>query len=391
MLILKNTLRKIKHSFGRFITLILIIAIGSAFFAGVRETSSDMIKTMDEYYDATNLMDFRIISTMGLTNDDLEALKNLENTQIIEENYTYETVIDGDATKIYGLTENINNVTLVSGSLPTSDNECLVLAGSYNIGDTITIEDSNYQDYLKNNTFKVVGTVNSSMYIYNNLGMSTVSDGKLDNVIYINKDNFNMDYYTEIYLIAKNSQEETSYRDEYDEVIANLNTELEKLAPIQETKRYEQIKTEAMEEIYDAREEINNLKAENEAKFNDTLAELNSAQNQINAGYNEINKGFAELETQKNSVLNELNNEEATLDNSLATINSNLANLGITTNSIAESITELNNQITSITNLLASLDDTNPEYVTYQAMLTNLNTLVSNLNSIQNGYTKINN
>ena len=391
MLILKNTLRKIKHSFGRFITLILIIAIGSAFFAGVRETSSDMIKTMDEYYDATNLMDFRIISTMGLTNDDLEALKNLENMQIVEENYTYETVIDGDATKIYGLTENINNVTLVSGSLPTSDNECLVLAGSYNIGDTITIEDSNYQDYLKNNTFKVVGTVNSSMYIYNNLGMSTVSDGKLDNVIYINKDNFNMDYYTEIYLIAKNSQEETSYRDEYDEVIANLNTELEKLAPIQETKRYEQIKTEAMEEIYDAREEINNLKAENEAKFNDALAELNSAQNQINAGYNEINKGFAELETQKNSVLNELNNEEATLDNSLATINSNLANLGITTNSIAESITELNNQITSITNLLTSLDDTNPEYVTYQAMLTNLNTLVSSLNSIQNGYTKINN
>ena len=391
MLILKNTLRKIKHSFGRFITLILIIAIGSAFFAGVRETSSDMIKTMDEYYDATNLMDFRIISTMGLTNDDLEALKNLENTQIIEENYTYETVIDGDATKIYGLTENINNVTLVSGSLPTSDNECLVLAGSYNIGDTITIEDSNYQDYLKNNTFKVVGTVNSSMYIYNNLGMSTVSDGKLDNVIYINKDNFNMDYYTEIYLIAKNSQEETSYRDEYDEVIANLNTELEKLAPIQETKRYEQIKTEAMEEIYDAREEINNLKAENEAKFNDALVELNNAQNQINAGYNEINNGFAELEAQKNSVLNELNNEEATLDNSLATINSNLANLGITTNSIAESITELNNQITSITNLLASLDDTNPEYVTYQAMLTNLNTLVSSLNSIQNGYTEINN
>ena len=391
MLILKNTLRKIKHSFGRFITLILIIAIGSAFFAGVRETSSDMIKTMDEYYDATNLMDFRIISTMGLTNDDLEALKNLENTQIIEENYTYETVIDGDAIKIYGLTENINNVTLVSGSLPTSDNECLVLAGSYNIGDTITIEDSNYQDYLKNNTFKVVGTVNSSMYIYNNLGMSTVSDGKLDNVIYINKDNFNMDYYTEIYLIAKNSQEETSYRDEYDEVIANLNTELEKLAPIQETKRYEQIKTEAMEEIYDAREEINNLKAENEAKFNDALAELNSAQNQINAGYNEINNGFAELEAQKNSVLNELNNEEATLNSSLATINNNLANLGITTNSIAESITELNNQITSITNLLASLDDTNPEYVTYQAMLTNLNTLVSSLNSIQNGYTEINN
>ena len=149
MLIFKNTFIKIKKQLGRFISLVFIVALGSAFFAGVRETSSDMIKTMDEYYDESNLMDFRIVSTMGLTPDDLNELKNLDNSYIVEENYSYETIIDGDATKIYGLTENINNVTLLSGNMPTSNDECLVMDGTYNIGDVITIEDENYSDYLK--------------------------------------------------------------------------------------------------------------------------------------------------------------------------------------------------------------------------------------------------
>ena len=153
MLIFKNALKKIKNQLGRFISLVFIVALGSAFFAGVRETSSDMIKTLDEYYDETNLMDYRIVSTMGLTNDDLNALKELDNSYIVEENYSYETVIDGNATKIYGLTDNINNITLIHGTVPQNNHECLVMEGSYNIGDTITIEDSNYTDYLSTNTF----------------------------------------------------------------------------------------------------------------------------------------------------------------------------------------------------------------------------------------------
>ena len=167
MLIFKNSLIKIKKQLGRFISLIFIVALGAAFFAGVRETSSDMIKTLDEYYDETNLLDFRIISTMGLTDDDLNALKNLDNSYLVEENYSYETVIAGNATKIYGITDNINNITLISGNMPQNENECVVLEGSYNIGDTITIEDENYNSYLKNQTYKVVGTVRASFYLYN--------------------------------------------------------------------------------------------------------------------------------------------------------------------------------------------------------------------------------
>ena len=390
MLILKNALRKIKNQIGRFISLIFIVALGAAFFAGVRETSSDMIKTLDEYYDETNLMDFRIVSTMGLTTDDLQALENLSNAFIVEENYTYETVINGDATKFYGLTENINNVTLMSGSYPSNNNECLVLDGSYEIGDTITIEDENYPDYLNNNTYTVVGTVRSSMYIYNNLGISTVSDGKLDNVIYIPKDNFNLEYYTEIYLIANDSLEATSYTDDYDEKINSLYLELEELAPIQETKRYEQIKTEAMEQIYDAREEIRKNQEENEATFADALKELNDAQAQIDAGYREIEQALNELENNRIQITAELQANEDELNNGLNSINATLTTLGITTNTIDESINALNRQIASINNLLNGLDETSAKYLYYNNILTNLKTLLNSLNEIKNGFTELN-
>ena len=390
MLIFKNTFIKIKKQLGRFISLVFIVALGSAFFAGVRETSSDMIKTMDEYYDESNLMDFRIVSTMGLTEDDLNELKNLDNSYIVEENYSYETVIDGDATKIYGLTENINNVTLLSGNMPTSNDECLVMDGTYNIGDVITIEDENYSDYLNTNTFTVVGTVRSSMYIYKNLGISTVSDGKLDNVIYIPKDNFNLEYYTEIYLIAENAQEETSYEDGYEEVTGNLLTELERLAPIQETKRYEQIKKEAMESIYDAREEINNTREENEQKFSDALQELNDAQSEINAGYKEIEQGYSELENQRIQIEQELASTEATLNDNLNTINASLSALGIPITSITDSINALNTNLDTLNSILATLDPNSEEYALYNAKASNINTLITSLNQINDGFTSLN-
>lgn len=390
MLIFKNALIKIKKQLGRFLSLIFIVALGSAFFAGVRETSSDMIKTLDEYYDETNLLDYRIVSTMGLTSDDLTELKKLTNAGIVEENYSYETIIDGDATKIYGLTENINNVVLTNGSMPQNAGECLVLEGSYDIGDEIIIEDENYQDYLNNNTYKVVGTVRSSMYIYNNLGISTVSDGKLDNVIYIPKENFNLEYFTEIYLIAKDSKDKTSYKDDYKEATEKLYKELENLAPIQETKRYEQIKKEAMEEIYAAKDKIDASIEENEKTFADALKELNDNQNKINAAYKEVNKGYDALEQSKVTIEAEFTNKETLLNNNLNTINTNLSTLGIPTTSIADSLASITDYITNINNITASLDPSSAEYTYYNNILTNLNTLSTSLKEIDSGYQALN-
>lgn len=389
MLIFKNALIKIKKQFGRFFSLILIVAIGTAFFAGVRETSSDMIKTLDSYYDNTNLMDFRIVSTMGLTDDDVLALKNLGSNYLVEYNYSYDTLVDDDATKIMGLTTNINKLTLIKGNLPQNDDECVVLDGSYNIGDVISIDDSNYTDYIKNNTFKVVGLVNSSMYIYSNLGNTTISDGKLDNVIFINKNNFTLDYYTEIYIMDNNAKDKTSYKDDYKEEIKILNEELENLAPIQETKRYEQIKTEAMEKIYDAQEKINKEKNENEKKFADAKKELDDGQKQIYDGLQEIENGFAEIETKKAEIEQEFINQENTLNDSLYKINENLKLFNINTDSIDNSINDINIKIDEISNLLLTLDPTSEDYASYNSFLIQLKNILDNLEKIKDGYSSL--
>ncbi len=389
MLIFKNALLKIKKQFGRFISLILIVALGAAFFAGVRETSSDMIKTLDDYYDKTNLLDFRIISTMGLTEDDLIALKNLNSNYLVEANYSYDTLINDEATKIYGITQNINKLELVSGRLPEKNNECVVLDGSYAIGETIIIDDNNYNDYIKNNTFNVVGTVDSSMYIYTNLGTTTVSDGKLDNVIFINKDNFNLKYYTEIYILDTIAQEKISYKDDYINQISILNTELKKLAPIQETKRYEQIKTDAMKKIYDAREKIAQEKNENEKKFTDAKKNLDDAQKQIDAGYLEIENSYKELENKRQELENNFKSQESSLNDSLNTINNKLTEINISTDNIEISINELNEKINEINNLLSNIDISSNEYLFYNNYLNEINTLLQNLEEIKNGYVSL--
>ena len=102
---------------------------------------------------------------------------------------------------------------------------------------------------LNNNTCKIVGTVNSSSYIYENKGISTVGDGKLDSLIYVPKDNFKLDYYTEIYLVAEGTKNELSYSDSYDEIIEKVNKKLQELKPLRETARYEEILKEAMDKV----------------------------------------------------------------------------------------------------------------------------------------------
>ena len=225
MLLLKNSFIKIRKSLGRFFSLIFIVALGSAFFAGVRETSFDMLKTADAYFDSHSLMDFRIVSTMGLTDDDVLSLEELEYVQKVVPGYSFETEVDGNATKVYGYLDEMNTVSVVSGRLLENENEILVEEGTYNVGDVITFDDSAL-DFVKNKTYTVVGTVETPMYIYENKGISTVGDGKLDTFMYIMSSNFTIDYYTEVYLTAKDSLEKIAYQDDYLETVDRLNNEL---------------------------------------------------------------------------------------------------------------------------------------------------------------------
>lgn len=394
MLIFKNSFRKIWKSKGRFLSLILIVILGTSFFAGVRETATDMIRTLDNYYDETNLYDFKIVSTMGLTDDDIKSLKDIKGIKEVEGTYSFDTLIDGNAVKVSALSD-ISKVTLVDGKMPESNTECLSLEGYFEIGDTITIDDDTY---LNNNTCKIVGKVNSSSYIYENKGISTVGDGKLDSLIYVVKDNFKLDYYTEIYLIAENTKEELSYSEEFNEIIEEVNKELQELKPLRETARYEEILKEAMDKIIESEDELNRVKTENETKFNNALTELNSNKITLDEGLEEYNSGLESLNKTKESTETELNNGFNALNNAKNEFNNALSSTGLTVDKLQPTLDTINTNIEQLEQQLNNIDPSDSLYETLNARLnelkinkTNIETLISTNNTLIEQETTLNN
>ena len=380
MLIFKNSFRKIWKSKGRFLSLILIVILGTSFFAGVRETASDMIKTLDNYYDDTNLYDFKIVSTMGLTDDDIKSLEEIDGIKEVEETYSFDTLIEGNAVKVSALS-NISSVTLTDGRMPKKTNECLGEDESFKIGDTITIEDDTY---LENNTCKVVGTINSSSYIYENKGLSSVGDGKLDSLIYVPKDNFKLDYYTEIYLLADNTKEELSYSDEYNDIISKVNKELQELKPLRETARYEEILKEAMDRVSKAENELNKVKDENEEKFNDALTELNSNKIKLDEGLAEYNSNLNTLNKIKESTELELNNGFNALNNAKDEFNRALSNTGLTVDTLESTLNTISDNIKELEKQLEGLDPSDSLYETLNARVNELKTNKTNIETLIN-------
>ena len=380
MLIFKNSFRKIWKSKGRFLSLILIVILGTSFFAGVRETASDMIKTLDNYYDETNLYDFKIVSTMGLTDDDIVSLEEIDGIKEVEGTYSIDTLIDGDAVKVSAISD-ISKVTLVDGRMPKKIGECLGEDELFKIGDTITIEDDTY---LNNNTCKVVGTINSSSYIYENKGISTVGDGKLDSLLYVPKDNFKLDYYTEIYLTVDNAKEELSYSDSYDDIISKVNKKLQKLKPLRETARYEEILKEAMDKVAERENELNRVKSENETKFNDALTELNSNKIKLDEGLEEYNSNLYTLNKTKEDTEKEINNGFNALNNAKSEFNNALNMAGLTVDSLQPTLDTINTNISNLEKQLEGIDSSDSLYETINARLNELKSNKSNIETLIN-------
>lgn len=376
MLIFKNSFRKIWKSRGRFLSLILIVILGTSFFAGVRETASDMIKTLDNYYDETKLYDFKIVSTMGLTDNDIVSLEEIEGIKEVEGTYSFDTLIDGNAVKVSALSD-ISKVTLVNGRMPKNNNECLGEENEFKTGDTITIEDDTY---LKSSTCKVVGTINSSSYIYENKGISTVGDGKLDSLIYVPKNNFKLDYYTEIYLLVDNTKEELSYSDRYDDITSKVNKELQDLKPLRETARYEEILKEAMDKVAKAENELNKIKNENEIKFNYALTELNSSKIKLDEGLAKYNSNLNTLNKTKESTELELNNGFNALNNAKNEFNNALNSAGLTVDTLESTLNTIN---TNIIELEKQLDGLDPSDSLYESLNIRVNELKINKTNIE--------
>lgn len=377
-LLIKNMFKKIRRSIGRFLSIMFIIALGISVFMGLRESTAGMLYTADNYYDENELMDFRIISSYGFTNDDIKSLNELENVEKAKPSYSIDVINNGESIRVHALEDDINKVVLMSGRMPKQNDECLADFYKYKLNDKITFENDNLGDVLSVSSCTVKGLVTSPLYVRDEKGISNVGNGKLISFVFINKDAFIAEYFTEVYIISKDAREKNSYYDEYDKAIIFLKKELETLKPIRETIRYEEI-------LLEANNEITKIKNELDSKINSSLAELIQAKIKLDDGQKK-------LEANRKSNLKKIESSKQELNQNRNLILNNLNLIGITETDLDNYILNLANTLSLLKEQILMLDPESEEYdglnlkiIEVENNYNQLLTLKTNLDDINKG------
>jgi len=249
----KDFYMEIKKSLNRFLSIFFIVALGVAFFAGIRATDPDMRITADSYFDNGKLMDIRILSTMGLTDNDVKAIEKIEGVNTVEPTYSLDTLCEAGGSelvlKVMSLTKNINLYSVTKGRLPQKNNEVMVDTyfihnTGYKIGDKIKLTsgtNENLSTSMKNEEFTIVGIGATPYYLSFQRGTTDIGNGKINSFIVVLPQVFNMKAYTTIYATVKGASEKTAYTDKYNDTIKPVLERIKKIAAPQCQNRYEEL------------------------------------------------------------------------------------------------------------------------------------------------------
>ena len=291
--LLKNTFREIRNTKARFISIMAIIALGVGFFAGIKATSPSMYSLAETYYSENKLMDYRVISAVGFTEDDISEIEKLDGVESVMPSYYYDASLSADeggqlihlisVPKKYKKNDELNTLVTLEGKLPEKTDEIAVEGVGFNgsshqTGDTIKFAelagDAKVSDSLKSLSYKVVGKVQSPLYISYQRGKTKIGDGKLDEYMYINSSSFKIEKYNEVYIKADFSDKYSPFSDEYDDKSDELKKEIEKVAE----SRTKVFKTETLKK---ARDELEKGKKEYAKQKSDTEKKLAKAKKEI--------------------------------------------------------------------------------------------------------------
>lgn len=328
----KNSIKEITNTYKRFMSILLMAFLGVGFFAGIRAASPDMLDTIDQYYKEQNVYDIEIISTLGLTDKDVEAISQIENVEKVDVSFETDGKIETEnketIVKLITLGE-INQPVLLDGKLPTEENECLVeqdflTANDKKIGDIIQIEVETTKDdngdeiqYLKNNEMKIVGTAKSPLYISRDRGTSNLGAGKINYYTYIPKENVNTEIYTKIYVKVKDADKYITSKDDYENYIEKVKDQIEEIKEERENARKQELVDIANQKITDAENELNTQKRDAETKIADAEKELANARTEIQNGEAEINKNKKNADTQFANAQKQIDSAKAELKTKL--------------------------------------------------------------------------
>ncbi len=304
MLINKDVFREIKKSAGRFISLLLIVALGVAFYAGIRSCHPDMLITADHFYDEAELMDFSVMSTLGLTDEDVEAVKNVPGIKAATGNYSADFVSKSDekqsVLKVTAITDNVNQIVIVDGRLPEKAGEAVIDIFYRNVyeiktGEKLRLEsgdDTDISDVLKSTEYTIVGCFSSPRYLSMDYGTTSIGSGKVDGCVYVLPEDFALDVYTEMYVQVEGAAALQSYSEEYDETIEEAIKGIEDIASGREKARYDKVVGDATERLNEAKADLE----EGKKKLEDARQEIADAKQEIDDAKKQVEDGKKELE-----------------------------------------------------------------------------------------------
>lgn len=302
----KDFWREIKHTRSRFFSIMILVALSVAFLSGLKATAPDMKRTGDDYLDSLHLADIQVLSTLGLTDDDITSLRAQDKVEDAEGEYVIDAFASSDSldavVKVLSLTgRGINEVLLREGRMPERADECVVEENmlslmSISIGDTITLTPGDdLSDALAQDTYTVVGTVRSPVYLAVERGTSTLGSGTVKAYLYLPREAFTLDYYTAAYVRVSGAAEMTAFYSDYDDYIDAVIDELEPFGDARAQLRHDDLVDEATEKLDDAQKELDDAKAEADEKLGDAQKELSDARRKLDDGWKDYYDGQQEL------------------------------------------------------------------------------------------------
>ena len=302
----KDFWREIQHTRSRFFSMMILVALSVAFLSGLKATAPDMKRTGDDYLDSLHLADIQVLSTLGLTDDDITSLRAQDKVEDAEGEYVIDAFASSDSldavVKVLSLTgRGINEVLLRDGRMPERADECVVEENMLSlmniaIGDRITLTPGDdLSDALAQDTYTVVGTVRSPVYLAVERGTSTLGSGTVKAYLYLPREAFTLDYYTAAYVRVSGAAEMTAFYSDYDDYIDAVIDELEPFGDARAQLRHDDLVDEATEKLDDAQRELDDAKAEADEELGKAQKELRDARRKLDDGWKDYYDGQQEL------------------------------------------------------------------------------------------------
>lgn len=307
----KNNFKSINRTKRRFFSILIMAFLGVGFFSGLVATSPDMLDSLDRYADSSNLYDINILSTLGLTDDDIISIQGVEGVDKVYGTQSKDSLVKIDdqesICKVIEFNENINSPVVIAGRNIENENECLLDPAIVRTGEGaesfigkkifLKNEDMDSEDnpIFTVKEFEIVGIAETPVYISSERGNTTLGNGIVSFYIFTQDNVINMDYYTGLYVTVKGAKATVTNSDEYLKLVNSVIAKIENITETRENARYQSLVDDATKKINDAQKEFDDKKLEVDTELKDAESQIKKAEKQINSSEKQIEAAESEL------------------------------------------------------------------------------------------------